>query len=687
MEQLNRGAGGLRKGFPQRIQNFLAFIVQSRRNAISSLVAVDRIWPSALNIGDVPWRRRTRNCLLRVGMQRRLTDLQQITFGDLFAIPSMGALSVLDFACTLEATIDEYQLSLPASAEPTPGAPPSPKGESNFSKLLLSVLDEPWSDWISERDPRFAGLLPAESHGTLTERIDRLSSTPETRDGDFEALAEATSRVRDRIAELGVMSLEAVLREYLGALSGIRDKRLPAVLARLHWDGSENERTLEEAGKMVGVTRERIRQLQSKVLDRLPPHPVVMPALDTALTVLAANAPIDPSAAAELLKRDRISERAFHPRSLIAAAKACGRTPSLHIEKIRNHELVVLDPAQASAETTIRIAHALARTSGASNVLDVLAEAGGRYEVETTEEQVRQVLQRYGDVEFLDEQWFWCPSRSNDFLRTVSRKMLSVASPIEIVVLREGIRRAFKFRGISAARMWRMPKVPPRNVLAQYFRAHPDFVLGDGGMVRPARPLDYRSELAGVEQVMVTVLRASPTNVLDRAELLEGCSQRGVTPGSLWVFLSYSPVVERLGPSMWSLRGIRVDPAAVEAIRQANALRPRQKRVIDYGWTAEGLLWIAVRLPEDAQLQVFNIPTAVRRFVEGRDFSGQTEAGDPCGRIRVQEYGSCHGHSEFLRRAGADEGDILQVSFDLAKGVASLGLIDDESLDELSPTL
>ena len=124
-----------------------------------------------------------------------------------------------------------------------------------------------------------------------------------------------------------------------------------------------------------------------------------------------------------------------------------------------------------------------------------------------------------------------------------------------------------------------------------------------------------------------------------------------------------------------------------EAIRQANALRPREKRVIDFGWTSEGSLWVAVRLPKDADLQVFHIPTAVSRFVEGRDFPAHTEAGDSCGRIRVQEYGTCYGHAEFLRRAGADEGDILQISFDLIRGGATLALIDDESLEEMSPTL
>jgi len=686
MEALRAGIWRLNDRLAQRIQNFLVFLVQSRRDTIASIAVVDRAWPPTFSADKVPWRRRTKNCLARVGMQRRLTELQQITFGDLFAIPSMGPLSILDFACTLEATLNEYQPGPRSLSEAAGEITGSTTSERNFSAILLKVLEEPWSDWISEQDPRFAGLLPP-GHGTLTERIDLLSSALETRDADFDALASAVPQIRDQVTRITSLPLEAAIRDYVGVASGVRDKRLPALLARLHWDGTENGKTLEEAGHMIGVTRERIRQLQKRLYDRLPTHPVLMPALDRALAVLAAKAPIHARAAAELLREERISERPFHPSSLLAVAQGCGRTPSMHLDHIRGHELVTLDAAQAYGDVIISVAHAQARGSGTSNIADVVAETSSRYGLEIPAERVQVLLQRFGDVEFLDDQWFWCPTRGGDYLRTVSRKMLSVASPIEISVLREGVRRAFKFRSISGAPRWRSPTVPPRQILAAYYRAHPDFVMGDDGMVRSARPLNYRSELAGVEQVIVTVLRASPTNILERAELLERCIERGVNLSSLQTFLSYSPVVERLGAGIWSLRGIKVDPAVVQAMREANALRPRVKRVIDFGWTSEGSLWVAVRLPKDAELQVFHIPAAVSRLVEGRDFPARTEAGDPCGRIRVQEYAACHGHADFLRRAGADEGDILQVKFDLAKGQATLALIDDESLEEMSPTL
>ena len=50
------------------------------------------------------------------------------------------------------------------------------------------------------------------------------------------------------------------------------------------------------------------------------------------------------------------------------------------------------------------------------------------------------------------------------------------------------------------------------------------------------------------------------------------------------VFSTYSPIVEHPGTGLWTLRAVHVDPAAVEAVRAENALRPRQKKIVDYGW-------------------------------------------------------------------------------------------------------
>jgi hypothetical protein len=118
-----------------------------------------------------------------------------------------------------------------------------------------------------------------------------------------------------------------------------------------------------------------------------------------------------------------------------------------------------------------------------------------------------------------------------------------------------------------------------RSVLQAYYEAHPEFIVEDGEMVKPVEPLDYRAELALNEAILVDVLRSSPACVLDRASVATECIRRSMNVNTFSIYLSYSPVVVHLGKDVWSLRGVRVDPAAVEAVREANALREKEKRV------------------------------------------------------------------------------------------------------------
>jgi len=183
------------------------------------------------------------------------------------------------------------------------------------------------------------------------------------------------------------------------------------------------------------------------------------------------------------------------------------------------------------------------------------------------------------------------------------------------------------------------------------------------------------------------VIRSSPTCVLDRSSYALRCIDRGMNSHTFSVYLTYSAVTAHVSTDIWTLRGLQLDPAAVEALRASNAEQPREKRVLDYGWTPEGRLWVGVRLPDLKSVSsfIFLMPSAMRRLVADGEFSAFSESGLPSGRIRVTEDGHCWGYGPFLERSGADEGDIFIVEFDLAERTALLRLGDDEDLEKLSP--
>jgi hypothetical protein len=324
----------------------------------------------------------------------------------------------------------------------------------------------------------------------------------------------------------------------------------------------------------------------------------------------------------------------------------------------------------AHARRVISVASRQADSIGVSNVAEVVAtvEMDG---LKVDEGEVRDVIEHHSGAEFLRDQWFWMPQRAVDRnrLRNVTRAMLSVVSPLPIATAREGLRRRYRFRGVAI--------IPPREILLEFYQAHPEFTIEDGSNVGSTIALDYRAELGSTEQSFVEVLRSAPTGVLDRATFEAGVLDRGVNANTFSVYTTYSPILDHLGLDLWALRGVQVDPAAVEALRRANAQRPRERRVQDYGWTPDGLLWLAVRVPRTSSM-VVGIPAAISDYVLDRRFPAKATDGSPVGEVVVGENGTSWGYGPFLSRMGADEGDVLRIEFDLVNETAHLKVGGDD---------
>jgi len=411
-----------------------------------------------------------------------------------------------------------------------------------------------------------------------------------------------------------------------------------------------------------------------------------MPQLDTALEMLRKAAPLGVDRAAVLLQTNGISTQLFHPKSLLAAAEFCGRAHVFEIENSIGAPRVIVETRREFERASLSIACRQAEASGATNVQDIAAELGSRGYMEVNCEVIRQFLEHCGELEFLSPDWLWhkegIPDRNR--LRNVTRKMLSVTSPINVGDIREGVHRHYKIRRTRGKSSWPLV-TPPRAILQEFYRVHPEFSIDAVGMVGSVDKLEYASELNSTERVLFEALRSSPACLLDRSSLARNCYDSGMNPNTFSQYLSSSPVITHVGTDMWSLRGTKVDAAAVEALREANAARPNERRIIDHGWTERGELWLAARLPEDPSHFVLGIPSAIRRFVAGREFPATDENDVTAGIIRVNEEGTSYGYSPFLLRRGADADDILFITFRLAEKSSFLRLIDDEELESISP--
>ena len=597
-------------------------------------------WPGTLDPRKIRFSKRTRNGLERSGFLDKPKLLSEVTYGQLLQIRAMGRVSVLEFACSVEAELNKLTRARKAD------------DNGGFSTdHLLDLINEPWVEKVSGEDPRFSDIIPAFG-GSILERIDALTSGPELDERRLKELTDAIPSIKKRVLEIAELPLDVSVRNFLRSLSGFEGSKLTALLDRFGWGGVPAI-TLEEAGLRIGITRERVRQLQKRVVERLLaiPFQPYLPALDAALAEICSQAPLTLEGAADLLEAKRISSIRFDPRSVIAAAEACGRTPPIQLQTVRGKTLVVTSD-MPNADEILRIAYHQAEASGASNIQEVASELLSKG-VNVEDAEVKVVLIRFSQVEFLEEDWFcYRKGKSHrDRLRNITQKMLSVAAPMELSVLREGIRREFRYRGYRGLKTWPLI-VPPKVVLTEYYRGHPEFKVKNDALVDPVSPLDYRMELALNERILVDALRSTPACVLDRASFWRACASRHMNENTFSLYLSYSPVIAHYAVDVWSLRGVRVDPAAIEAVRSASALRPREKRVLDHGWSPEGHLWLAARLPARQAGFVLGVPGAIRRYIVGREFKAEDEYGQTFGNVRVNEDGASYGFGPFLRQRG-----------------------------------
>ena len=389
------------------------------------------------------------------------------------------------------------------------------------------------------------------------------------------------------------------------------------------------------------------------------------------------------SEASQSLRDAGIARCEFHPQSLLDAAKLLRKQTTLQICDTRGGKMLVNEPSVKVALCIPVIARKLAGQSGVTSIFQVAdALASNGHEVDAKD--LRRMLHTNSTFHFLDEDWFCAtdvPEERNR-LRNVARKILSVVSPQNMPSIRDGVRRAYQARAASQERYARLV-VPPLDVMKAFFERHPNFKV-EGDAVYPLMSLDYRKELGETDRILVEVLRSSPVGVMDRTSFAIGCVARGMNENTFSIYSSYSCILKHAGIGIWKLRGVAVDPAAVEAVRIANHLKPREKRVLEHGWASDGKLWIAARVPRlFKQSMVIGCPGAIQRYLVGQKFECRTKEGNQeCGTVVVDEKGTSYGYGPFIWRYGLDEDDILLAEFDLATNTVTLSLAADELLGE-----
>ena len=672
---------------------FVCELVKERAHELADA----RIFPpnaleDGVAVAAAQWPGRARIALSEAGLINAPEDLKTLTYGQLLRLKGVGVKAAIQLGLHAEhlpsgPESGDSPQSNPATTEPVDDA-------TLESLRALAAAD--WADLVDGSDPRFTKLVPNDGR-SLADLAEALVLTfaptgdassqirlPYGTPGHLEtplAVQDWLREVQNTVSRLEALHLEDLLSDFLTRCSTLSGKRRDALLARLGWSG-ERPLTLEDTGRRLDLTRERIRQIENRVRRNLPPTRAYFPALSKALQVLVEIAPVEVDKAAAVLQTRGVSNAKFSPESVIAAANDLGIDPPVRIATAKGVRFVTRAANTAHVSAILVLARKKAGASGVVSAHDVAASVSRTSALECSVEDVTSTLDASPRFRHLRDSWYWAtdlPARRNRLIN-VCTNMLSVVSPISITRLREGIKREYMFRNYSSPGSFDL-RVPPADVLRDFLRDHPDFVADEVDGVRPIKPLDYRKQLGQADQLLVDVLRSSPGALLDRATIIRECVERGLNPATVNVSLTYSCLIEHIDTNIWTLRGSDVNPATVEALRRSNALRPRERRVRDFGWTVDGCLWIAAVVPPITQPFVFGCPVGCRSYLVGQAFSAVMRDSTPCGNVRITDDGMAYGFNAFQQVSGCDSGDIVVVEFNLSDRVATLMLGDEELLD------
>jgi hypothetical protein len=491
---------------------------------------LDRPWPANLDPRSVDWPIRVRCGLVSSGLIDDREWLAEVTYGRLVVLAGIGTRSAFDFAVTAQSAIDRAYNGIESPPE--------------LVELAHQAAESEWASRVSGQDPRFHDLLGADKR-TFADRLNAARGAGSSAADDWFGLAWALPAVIERVERIDRSPLDLALRQYVEALHGLDGASLEALLARLGLDG-QPPRPMNTAARDSGLSRERLRQLQVRLLARRPTHTVHMPALGRALELLVAAAPCPVEEGADLLHRRGIVTVSFRPESVLKAAELCRHEAGFQLEQTPRGARISVDPTPPYAGLLVRLVSLRSASFGVASLAG-LVEALRAKGIEVSDSRARDLLEHHAEAEFLDEDWLWLPHGTKNRLVTLTHRMLAATSPLEVETLRGGILQSHPDSDAIF--------VPPARVLSRLYQAHPEFRIDRRGRVRAAPHAADGNVLTSSERILLKVFEAAPRSVLDRASLRDACVAEGMKENTFRVLLGRTPLLESDVHNRWRLRG------------------------------------------------------------------------------------------------------------------------------------
>lgn len=484
-------------------------------------------------------------------------------------------------------------------------------------------------------------------------------------------------RLRRSEAKKRYSSKSGTLEGDLGRLAELAgsERNRDMVIKYLGWDG-KGTRTLQVLGKEFEMTRERVRQVfsnfEKKVLEAQKVKGIYLSKVDLALNKVAEQIPRSASDIEFELVRQGVTRELFRLEGLLTAARILGRKPVFIVVRFGNQRFILPQGAVNSLKTIIQHSRRAVEHRGVATISDIVAQVEEEVHQHVPNSFAVSVLSTRKDFRWLDESqgWFFLSSVTRNRLLNLIEKILSVCDRIDIGDLRAGVSRYHRMEGFA----------PPKEILLQFCREI-SWCKIQGGLVYAEPRLDWEQVLKGTNDWAMCAILKEYGQAMPTAEFEKRCLEIGINKRTFSVYLSYSPIIAKIAPGIYALRGSKIPPGIVESLKRD---RKPQKVISDYGWTSDGEIWIAIKLSEAIlRIGVFSIPSGMKTFIQG-EFAFKAADGAAIGNLRIRD---CNGWSlsSFFTRRGGEVGDYLVLVFDLKNRIVKAHIGDVNLLEDFMP--
>jgi hypothetical protein len=627
------------------------------------------LFPDVASLSQVGLSVRAINALSRFS-RRTGIPLGSLRARDIVGIPNVGSKTLIEILSASEAHLEAYHAAYTLEdLQALSVALTNPQGnqaseqvteaaQAKLHAILNEVRSKEWASILRTDDPLFSQYvqgfdLPTTSIRATAEDLVDATSLPAPQ-ADLERAFRELLQAADAREEMTASEEVGVIVQTLTR----GDAASNMIAARFGLLGADPA-TLDAVGRQQAVTRERVRQVEAEFRRNLGKQPVWMPRLNAALEVVRALAPCFESKAQEALGRAGLASSTEDLETVLRFAKAIGCEPSVTLSNG-----ALLSPEHTTLAITVtQHAGKLTEHLGCANLAELAAKLGRSSENETL---LKLLVSVDPTLSWLDDpgDYFWMNSKPRNRLLNQTEKIMSLAGSCELTTLRDGISRHHRMRNIR----------PPHDILSRLL-VDSGLYQQDGSRIIVGPEIPPWEEVLSASEVAIAEVLFEQGPLMTRADMREELvMRRGMKSASFAAYLTYSPILERFALGVFGLRGTEVSGSQLEAFR-SSAEGPRQKVLLDSGWTKEGLPWSAYRL-SSATLEtgVVGVPAGLAGTVSGE--FGLLAAGNDTeliGQLGIRD-GTMWGLTTLFRRRRPEPGDHLVVCFDLLGGVATAHL-------------